>query len=159
MPGVEDLTRTLAAKLLAGEHMLATAESCSGGLIAKTCTDLAGSSAWFERGFVTYSNQSKSDMLGVSEQTLALYGAVSEEVVREMAAGALTNSCADISVAVTGIAGPGGGSASKPVGTVWFGFAWRENLLSEAGLFEGDRQMVRQQTLEYAIRRLIAILS
>jgi nicotinamide-nucleotide amidase len=158
MQGIEELTRTLAAKLLAGERMLVTAESCSGGLIAKSCTDLAGSSAWFERGFVTYSNQSKCDMLGVREQSLELYGAVSKEVVREMAAGALTNSRADISVAVTGIAGPGGGCMSKPVGTVWFGFAWKDTLLSEMQFFDGDRQAIRQQTLVYAIRRLTDIL-
>ena len=120
----------LAQQLLARHWMMATAESCTGGLIAAACTDLAGSSAWFERGLVTYSNEAKTELLGVPAELIAQHGAVSEAVARAMAAGALARSQAQVAVAVTGVAGPGGGSASKPVGTVWL--AWR----SRDALFE-----------------------
>jgi nicotinamide-nucleotide amidase len=102
--------------------LLATAESCTGGMISAACTDLAGSSAWFERGFVTYSNEAKTELLGVDAALIKQHGAVSEEVARAMASGAVARSRAQVSVAVTGVAGPTGGSAAKPVGTVWFGF-------------------------------------
>jgi nicotinamide-nucleotide amidase len=133
--------------------MLATAESCTGGWIAKLCTDLAGSSVWFERGFVTYSNEAKQDMLGVNTATLAQYGAVSEPVVAEMAAGVLLHSRAQIALSVSGIAGPTGGTASKPVGTVCFGWA-REGgeVHTETCHFTGDRDAVRLQSVEYALR-------
>jgi len=132
--------------------MLATAESCTGGWVAKVCTDLAGSSAWFDRGFVTYSNQAKQDMLGVSAATLAASGAVSEQAVVEMVSGTLASSRAHWALAVSGIAGPGGGSADKPVGTVWFAWGgpdgWR---LAQQFCFEGDRDAVRRQAVLKAL--------
>jgi nicotinamide-nucleotide amidase len=154
----EQLTRELAEKLTQRGMMICTAESCTGGLIAKTFTDLAGSSDWFDRGFVTYSNQAKMDMLGVSSQTLQQHGAVSEATASEMAAGAIANSEAQYAIAVTGIAGPGGGSPEKPVGTVWFGFATPENLICEKQVFKGDRQQVRQASLQYAVQRILQLL-
>src|SRR5215469_3217637 len=120
-----DLSTRVGQKLRVAGRRLATAESCTGGWVAKACTDVAGSSQWFECGFVTYSNAAKVRDLGVSEATLASHGAVSEPTVREMAAGALRVSGADIAVAISGIAGPEGGTPTKPVGTVWFGLAWR----------------------------------
>lgn len=136
--------------------ILATAESCTGGWIAKCITDVAGSSSWFERGFVTYHNQAKVEMLGVSSETLLQQGAVSEAVVREMLAGALANSRADRVVAVTGIAGPGGGSVDKPLGTVWLGWAERGgDMLVECRRFSGDREAVRAQSVERALSGLL----
>ena len=137
---------------------LATAESCTGGMIAAACTDLAGSSAWFERGFVTYSNAAKTELLGVDAALIALHGAVSEPVVRAMALGAIRHSQAQVSVAVTGVAGPTGGSATKPVGTVWFGFSVQGMLTSEVMRFEGDRASVRAATVLHAVQRLIGLL-
>lgn len=123
---------------------LATAESCTGGWVAKAVTDIAGSSEWFDRGFVTYSNAAKQDMLGVTAATLEQHGAVSEAVVREMAEGALGRSDAELSVAVSGIAGPGGGSADKPIGTVWFAWARRGGATRTLRRhFHGDRDTVR----------------
>jgi nicotinamide-nucleotide amidase len=121
---LEALARQVAQALLARQLKLATAESCTGGLIAGVCTAIAGSSAWLERGFVTYSNEAKTEMLGVDAALIAQHGAVSEPVARAMAEGALARSHAQVAVAVTGIAGPDGGSPSKPVGTVWFGWAF-----------------------------------
>ncbi len=138
--------------------MLATAESCTGGLIAATCTDQAGSSAWFERGFVTYSNAAKSELLGVPAQLIEQQGAVSEAVVRAMAVGALTHSHAQVAVAVTGVAGPSGGSADKPVGTVWLGWAWPHQVIAEKCYFEGDRACVRSATVRYALVKLLMLL-
>jgi len=137
---------------------LATAESCTGGLIAGACTDLAGSSEWFERGFVTYSNAAKTDMLGVPTALLQAHGAVSEPVARAMAQGALLHSRAQWSVAVTGIAGPGGGSADKPVGTVWFAWATPGGLHSECQRFDGGRAAVRSATVEHSLRTLMDLL-
>jgi nicotinamide-nucleotide amidase len=154
----EQLTRQLAEKLTNSGSMICTAESCTGGLIAKTFTDLAGSSDWFDRGFVTYSNQAKVDMLGVSSETLQQYGAVSEATASEMAIGAIANSGAQYAIAVTGIAGPGGGSPEKPVGIVWFGFATPENIICEKQIFEGDRQRVRQNSLQYALQRVLQLI-
>ncbi len=136
---------------------LATAESCTGGLIAAACTAVAGSSDWFERGFVTYSNEAKADLLGVPAALIASFGAVSAEVARAMAEGALARSHAQLAVAVTGIAGPGGGSPAKPVGTVWLalahsGGAARAELLQ----LTGDRAAVREQTVHAALARLLA---
>ena len=138
--------------------LLATAESCTGGLIAAACTDLAGSSAWFERGFVTYSNAAKTAMLGVDASLIAAHGAVSEAVVRAMAQGALKHSKAQVAVAVTGVAGPSGGSVEKPVGTVWFGFLVGSQLTSEMKRFEGDRAAVRTATAKHALQRLVQLL-
>jgi nicotinamide-nucleotide amidase len=132
-----------------------TAESCTGGWIAKVITDISGSSAWFERGFVTYSNEAKHQMIGVDSGTLEAHGAVSEAVVREMAQGALCAASADYAVAVSGIAGPNGGSEEKPVGTVWFGFASKsEGTVARHQIFKGDRDTVRRQATEYALQTL-----
>ncbi len=143
--------QALGDALLAAGKCLVVAESCTGGWIAKVCTDMPGSSAWFERGLVTYSNQAKQDLLGVSLSTIEVYGAVSEETVREMAVGALKNSRADIAVAVSGIAGPGGCSEAKPVGTVWFAWAALDAVESQREQFSGDREAVRQQAVKIAL--------
>lgn len=138
---------------------LATAESCTGGMIAAACTDLAGSSTWFERGFVTYSNAAKTEMLGVDAALIAQHGAVSEAVARAMAAGALAHSNAQVAVAVTGVAGPGGGSAEKPVGMVWLGFALHGQVHAECQHFPGNRAAVRAATVQHALRRLTELLA
>jgi nicotinamide-nucleotide amidase len=138
--------------------MMATAESCTGGLIAAACTDLAGSSAWFERGFVTYSNEAKVEMLGVDPALIARFGAVSEPVVRAMAQGALQHSQAQVAVAVTGVAGPGGGTADKPVGTVWIGWATPDGVNCELRNFGGDRTAVRAGTTQRALEGLLLLL-
>ena len=156
--GQAELVERLAAVLLNKALKLATAESCTGGLIAAACTDLAGSSAWFERGFVTYSNEAKMDLLGVEERLLRRAGAVCEGTARAMAQGALARSRAQVAVAVTGVAGPTGGSPAKPVGTVWFGFAVPGQLLTEKCHFEGDRAAVRAATVQHALRRLLELL-
>ncbi len=146
----------LAADLLLKHGwMMATAESCTGGLIAAACTDLAGSSRWFERGFVAYSNAAKTALLGVDETLIASHGAVSEAVVRAMAQGALANSLAQVALAVTGVAGPGGGSPDKPVGTVWLGWAVGGQVSSEVLHFSGDRAAVRAATVRYAMQGLV----
>ena len=135
---------------------IATAESCTGGLIAATCTALAGSSDWFERGFVTYSNAAKTEQLGVDASWIESNGAVSEAVVRAMADGALVHSTADVAVAVTGIAGPSGAVPGKPVGTVWLATARRGAVTrSEHLWFDGDRTSVRAQTVAVALSRLL----
>ena len=138
---------------------MATAESCTGGMIAAACTDLAGSSNWFERGFVTYSNAAKTELLGVDRLLIEGHGAVSEQVARAMAQGALARSHAQAAVAVTGVAGPGGGSADKPVGTVWFGWATPVGITSEMRHFRGDRVAVRQAALAHALARLAKLLA
>ena len=139
--------------------MLVTAESCTGGWVAQTVTAVSGSSSWFDRGFVTYSNASKQQMLGVSEDTLAQYGAVSNEVVREMARGALTHSQGNISLAISGIAGPGGGTLEKPVGTVCLAWAVRgKQVNAERFLFAGDRRAVRAQAVMQALQGVLSIL-
>ena len=149
----------LADLMLENSFFLATAESCTGGLIAAACTDIAGSSAWFERGFVTYSNAAKTELLGVDAALIAQHGAVSEPVARAMAFGAVRHSHALVSVAVTGVAGPTGGSPDKPVGTVWFGFMVAGTLTSERMLFNGDRAAVRAATVSHALAKLCALLS
>ena len=138
--------------------MLTCAESCTGGWIAKVLTDRPGSSNWFDRGFVTYTNRAKQEMLGVSSETLAIHGAVSRETVLEMAHGALANSAAGYAVAVSGIAGPGGGSEEKPVGTVWI--AWVCDGFADATCehFQGDRESVRLASVEAALAGLVARL-
>lgn len=138
--------------------MMATAESCTGGLIAGACTDLSGSSNWFERGFVTYSNAAKVEMLGVDPALIATHGAVSEPVARAMAGGAVRHARAQVSVAVTGVAGPTGGSADKPVGTVWFGWCVAGQTTSALRRFDGDRAAVRAQTVAHALAQLTALL-
>ena len=155
MSDVAVLVERLAALLIARGAMLATAESCTGGLIAGACTDLAGSSAWFERGFVTYSNEAKVEMLGVDATTIARHGAVSEPVVRAMVQGAITHSKAQLAVAVTGVAGPSGGTPDKPVGTVWFGWSVDGQVHAEHRRFDGDRAAVRAATVQHALEELM----
>ena len=152
------LVEDLAAALLARGWMLATAESCTGGLIAGACTDLAGSSNWLERGFVSYSNAAKSELLGVDAALIARHGAVSEPVARAMAQGALQHSKAQCALAVTGIAGPGGGSADKPVGTVWFAWATPDGLSSEVQRLDGDRAQVRSATVQHSLAVLLSLV-
>lgn len=155
---IRALCAELATLLQDRGWMIATAESCTGGLIAGACTELSGSSNWFERGFVTYSNDAKQELLGVDADAIAQHGAVSEVVARAMAFGAVRHSRAQASVAVTGVAGPTGGSPAKPVGTVWFGFSVGGRLSSETRRFDGDRSAVRQATVEHALRRLLELL-
>lgn len=154
------LIQAASETLRARQMKLATAESCTGGMISAAFTDLAGSSVIFDRGFVTYSNEAKMAMLGVSPATLESFGAVSEHTAREMCEGALKHSLADIAIAVTGIAGPSGGSAEKPVGLVYIGIA-RKDGGSEIfrHVFAGDRSSVRQQTVEAALNHLMDIIS
>ena len=147
------------AKLKAQGLMLATAESCTGGWVAQCITAIAGSSDWFERGFVTYSDAAKQEMLGVSAATLAAHGAVSEPTAREMAAGALGRSRAQVAVAITGIAGPGGGTPQKPVGTVCFAWARNDGELQAATRqFDGDRESVRRQSVIAALQGVLELL-
>ena len=148
----------ISLELLKHSHLLATAESCSGGMIAAACTDLAGSSQWFERGFVTYSNAAKVEMLGVPAALIEQEGAVSEAVARAMADGALAHSQAHVSLAVTGVAGPTGGSEAKPVGTVWFAWCVNGETHSEMQHFAGDRAAIRAATVRYALQRLLGFL-
>ena len=152
-------TAQLAALLQDKGWMLATAESCTGGMIAAACTELSGSSNWFERGFVTYSNEAKTEMLGVEPALIDANGAVSEVVARAMAFGAVRHSRARVSVAVTGVAGPTGGSKDKPVGTVWFAFMVDGVLSSETRRFDGDRAAVRAATVRHAFARLLQLLA
>ncbi|MFT4178298.1 MAG: CinA family protein [Thermomonas sp.] len=149
------LAQAVGERLLTTRQMLVTAESCTGGWIAKCMTDVPGSSAWFDCGMAVYSYEAKQAMLGVRPQTLETFGAVSRETVIEMVSGALVHSGASIAVAVTGIAGPGGGSPDKPVGTVWIGWKRRGGYASaEVFHFDGDRDAVRRQTVAAALRGL-----
>lgn len=152
---LRQLAEQLGARLLASRDRLVTAESCTGGWIAKAVTDIAGSSDWFDCGMAAYSYEAKQALLGVQPHTLEAHGAVSRETVIEMVSGALVHSGASVAVAVTGIAGPGGGSADKPVGTVWIGWKRRGGYArAEVFHFNGDRDAVRRQTVEAALRGL-----
>lgn len=156
---MNELAESLGSALHARRERLVTAESCTGGWVAQAVTAVAGSSAWFERGFVTYSDASKQELLGVRHDTLERCGAVSEETAREMALGALRRSPGTRSVAITGIAGPAGGSAAKPVGTVCFAWATRAGeVRSETRRFAGDREAVRRQSVEHGLRGVLADL-
>src|SRR5256885_234186 len=150
-PDLYALAVKLGEKALHRRTMIATAESCTGGLVAGAITAVAGSSDWFERGFVTYSNQAKIEELAVPAGTIARFGAVSEETVRAMAEGALARSGAGWSVAVTGIAGPAGGSEDKPVGTVWFAWAREGSIEAVGHRLEGDRARVRGESVRIAL--------
>ncbi len=152
---LQHLTSDVANHLLARDWMLVTAESCTGGWIAKCCTDIAGSSTWFDRGFVTYSNQAKQDMLDVRAETLEQFGAVSEQTIKEMAQGALKHSNANISIAISGIAGPDGGSDEKPIGTVWFAWAKDTSTITACHYFSGNRDQVRRQAVATALTGII----
>ena len=144
------------AVCLAEKRIVAGAESCTGGLISAVLTSVSGSSAWVDRGFVTYSNEAKIELLGVSSATIETFGAVSEETAREMALGALARSRATLAYSVTGVAGPTGGTASKPVGMVCFGFAGAAGVVTTTKHFLGDRSSVRQQSVNFVLARLAA---
>ena len=155
-PHLENLIQHVADTLLDRKLQLTTAESCTGGWLAKCCTDLTGSSAWFDRGFIPYTNEAKQDLLSVSSTTLEKYGAVSIQTAIEMAEGALKNSQGSISVAITGIAGPTGGTKIKPVGTVCFAFSIKNNpTISAQYLFNGDRKMIRRQAVTTALEGIV----
>ncbi|HTI18794.1 MAG TPA: CinA family protein, partial [Trinickia sp.] len=145
-------------KLRETRLMLATAESCTGGMVATAITDISGSSGWFERGFVTYSNQAKTEMIGVPAELIEKHGAVSEPVARAMAEGALRNSRAQVSLAITGVAGPGGGTPAKPVGMVSFAWSNRLHTSVETLVFKGDREQIRVQAAVHALRGLLVLL-
>lgn len=161
VPSIADLdalARRTGEYMLARRHMLVTAESCTGGWIAQAITGVAGSSGWFECGVVAYSYEAKQALLGVHPKTLETHGAVSRECVEEMVSGALANLGGSVAVAVTGIAGPGGGSEDKPVGTVWIGWKQRGGYaMAEAFHFDGDRDAVRRQTVAKAFEGLLAL--
>jgi nicotinamide-nucleotide amidase len=153
-----EITKTLAQLLLSRNWTVSLAESCTGGLICSTLTELAGSSEWFERGYITYSNEAKAECLDVPAQLIESSGAVSEPVAKAMAEGARINSGSNVAISITGIAGPSGGSAEKPVGTVCFGWATENQTLTKTMYFDGDRQMIRQQAAQFALTELIALL-
>lgn len=156
---MNELARKIADALTARGALLATAESCTGGWAAQALTAIAGSSSWYERGFVTYSNAAKEEMLGVRRQTLERHGAVSEETAREMALGALSHSRAALALAITGIAGPSGGTREKPVGTVCFAWAAKGGApRSETRYFAGDREAVRRESVERALAGVLELL-
>ncbi len=156
---LETVARDVGEALLARRLMLVTAESCTGGWTAAVLTSVAGSSQWFERGFVTYSNHAKQQMLGVPAQWLARYGAVSEPVARAMAEGALVRSDSQLALAITGVSGPGGGSAEKPVGTVWLGWSARDGTTwARREHFEGDRFAVRRAAVIAALTEITRYL-
>jgi len=158
-PELEVLARSCGEALKRRGLVLASAESCTGGWVAAAITTIAGSSEWFDRGFVTYSNQAKQDMLGVTPGTLERFGAVSEQTAREMAEGALAHSEADVALAITGIAGPTGGSPAKPVGTVCFAWAIAgQETRTATRHFAGDRTAVRRQSVEFALRTLLDVI-
>jgi nicotinamide-nucleotide amidase len=160
MDELSDLAQQLGGILKEQGKMLALAESCTGGMVAQAVTSVAGSSTWFDRGFVTYSNQAKAEMLNVSNATLNKYGAVSEETATEMALGAINNSNADISGSITGIAGPTGGSAEKPIGTVCFAWATKnKRLVNVTKHFKGNRQEIREQASRVMLEGLLNMLN
>jgi nicotinamide-nucleotide amidase len=155
---VKPIVLELAKIFLKNKWRLSTAESCTGGLVAASITALAGSSDWFERGYVTYSNDAKSQDIGVKAQLIQQHGAVSEEVAKAMAKGAKQSSGADVALSITGIAGPTGGSVEKPVGTVWFAWAFHDGpIVSEKKLFSGDREAVRSQACDYSLNKLLEL--
>ncbi len=150
-----DVCAALAGALRARGWRMASAESCTGGLVAASCTSLAGSSDWFERGWVTYSNLAKTTELGVDAKLIEAHGAVSEAVARAMATGAVEHAAVDCALSITGVAGPGGGSAAKPVGTVWFGWATTKGVFSERLLLPGDRTAIRVAATRHALDGLL----
>ncbi len=152
------LAQTLGNKLLANGWQISCAESCTGGGVGYAITGVPGSSAWFKKGFITYSNDAKHDLLGVTEDTLTLHGAVSAATVEEMAAGAAMQANADVAIAISGIAGPDGGTPHKPVGTVWFGFYINGQSISQKLMITGDRQAVRIKAIEYALSSALVLL-
>jgi len=155
---MDELARRLGVRLKGAKEILATAESCTGGWVAQVVTSAAGSSAWFDRGFVTYSNEAKQELLGVRAETLSAHGAVSEETAREMARGALERSKATVAVSVTGVAGPTGGTPEKPVGTVCFAWSRGSVVRSETRRFAGDREGIRRQSVILALEGVLRAL-
>lgn len=159
MSEIDDLSRQLGETCLRAKLTLVTAESCTGGGVGEAITRTAGASTWFDRGFVAYSNDAKVDLLGVRQETLGSHGAVSEAVAREMAVGALHQSSADLAVAVTGVAGPGGGTAAKPVGLVWFAWASLDgDVRTKFEVFGGDRAAIRHQAVVEALKGLVELV-
>ena len=157
---LQHLIKQVAHTLLGETWSVTCAESCTGGWVAKCCTDLAGSSAWFDRGFVTYSNQAKQDCLQVKSTTLQEFGAVSEQIATEMAQGAVSASQADISLAITGVAGPDGGTEQNPVGSVWLAWALRSGqIITQHYQFKGDRDAVRRQAVVVALQGVVDIVN
>lgn len=155
---VKPVVLEIAALFLKNQWRLATAESCTGGLVASSITALAGSSDWFERGYVTYSNQAKSEDIGVDTHLIEQHGAVSEEVARAMAQGAKQSSRSNVTLSITGIAGPTGGSTEKPIGTIWFAWALHDgSVVAEKKLFSGDREAIRVQACDYSLARLLEL--
>ncbi len=150
-----DVCAALADALRARGWRMTSAESCTGGLVAASCTSLAGSSDWFERGWVTYSNLAKTTELGVDAELIEAHGAVSEAVARAMATGAVEHAAVDCALSITGVAGPGGGSAAKPVGTVWFGWVTTKGVFSERLLLPGDRTAIRVAATRHALDGLL----
>ena len=152
------LAQKLGDLLLHKAWQVTCAESCTGGGIGYAITSISGSSSWFKQGYITYSNDAKHQLLGVHPDTLQNFGAVSAQTVEEMAAGAAKNASAQCAIAVSGIAGPDGGSAEKPVGTVWFGFAIEQKVKAERQYFLGDRQQVRDQAIDFGLLRMYELL-
>lgn len=160
MQTLTELSETLGKTLQNNNLVLTTAESCTGGGISSAVTDIAGSSAWFDRAFITYSNESKVEMLSVSESTLETDGAVSQQVVEQMATGAIKHSLANVAISVSGIAGPSGGTEDKPVGTVWFGWQLADGQkVQKVRVFSGNRKEVREQACIYAMTTLLNLIS
>ena len=155
---MNELARKVGGALKARGLRLVTAESCTGGWVAMALTAIAGSSDWFERGYVTYSNAAKREDLGVAEATLARHGAVSEQTAREMAAGALSKGGGQVALAITGVAGPTGGTPAKPVGTVCFAWTDGSKMVSETKRFDGDREHVRRQSVERSLQGILELL-
>ena len=155
---VINLTRVLGEKFLKQDIVLTTVESCTGGLLAAKLTNIAGSSTWFDRGFITYSNQSKIDCVGVMKSTIKKYGAVSQQTANEMALGGIHNSQGNLGLSITGIAGPSGGSKLKPVGTVFFAIAKKQDVIYEhQAFFDGNRGDIREKALLFALNQLLAL--
>ena len=155
---VINLTRVLGEKFLIQNIILTTVESCTGGLLAAQLTNIPGSSTWFDRGFITYSNQSKVDCVEVKKGTINKYGAVSQQTANEMALGAINNSQGNLGLSITGIAGPSGGSKMKPVGTIFFSIAKKQNVIFEhQAFFDGNRVNIREKALLFALNQLLAL--
>lgn len=147
-----DLAQTLGEKLRQSKKLLATAESCTGGWVGKVITDVPGSSHWYDRGFITYTNESKQEILGVPAEIIRTHGAVSEQTAKAMVEGVLRQSHADVVLSITGIAGPGGGSETKPVGLVWFGWGQRAgDIQTQSHTFPGDREAIRRQAVQHSL--------
>ncbi len=155
---IEEICLQLGSLLTQKKIHIAVAESCTGGMLTQYLTSIPGSSAWFDRGFVTYSNESKIDLLDVDTKTLSNFGAVSKETASEMALGALNKSLADITLSITGIAGPGGGSSDKPVGTVFFAIAYQNKIIFNASkFFQGSRENIRESSCLFALNQVLAL--